>query len=212
MLRTFLSQHPDVKIGKFFDGEIFNPLHTHFYKNKDPKWIMENYGWEPARATGFVLHLDRAGALLKVLKETPNVLYICLTRASHLDRYVSVEQAMIHKRWIVGEGERLPHLQKLSIKRKWFEKYIRDFEQSWKNFYEIVQPQLIHVTYEQLIEPARRDATLEKVFRFLGLEPVGVRPLTQKVSQISTIEQVANYGEIADLNTLYIQQEPVVAL
>lgn len=205
LLADLLRSHPDVSVA----GEILNPY--------DPQGIRL---W--LRSRGAVLrHIRRSLRALEgkcrgaqihvyhfrlhgipletVCKKLPELLFLVIYRRSLAEQFVSWKLAKESRHW-VGTSLKAVHkstcvVDPLEFKR-WCEA-VRDRYAEVAACGSLWQ-RAISLAYEDLCE--NRDLIMSnKVFPFLGLQPVPVHTKLRKQNPRPLQECVANYAEVADL-------------
>jgi len=145
-------------------GEAFNKDYYNWGNLNTVKIIDEIF----KKADGFILHLNHSPNVEKELIKR-DVKFICLSRDNCLERYVSLKQAMLHKRWQVFREEDSPKLRPMTVDIKKLKQYIEDYNNALINFkINFENKEIFEVKYEDLISDYK--TTISKILCFLGVE------------------------------------------
>lgn len=171
MLATSLGENPDIVMR----GEIFNK-ECHNWGKLSARDVID---YVYSSADGFILHLTQSPEAQDDLAKR-DIKFICLYRENYLERYVSIKQAMLHRKWQVYHEAERPRLKKITVDLEDLKTYVDNYNNKWANFRnKILNKPVMVVKYEELISNYRQ--TLDKIFGFLGVKNYKVKPATIKI-------------------------------
>lgn len=137
-----------------------------------------------------------------LLRDRPGLHVLHNTRRNLLATYLSWRRAERTGIWKVTEATR-PRAEEVARQvrleldvddcRRFFEETEIQARRMETFFTEAGRP-VLEVAYEDLA--ADRDATLDRVQDFLGVEPRALRPTTHKQAMLPLSEEIVNYGEL----------------
>jgi LPS sulfotransferase NodH len=210
LLHAAMRQHPRVRVF----GELFHDSEEkraqwpaaglYWHTGEDPVPFLERTAYAPSPngeilAAGFRIfyyHSKTDRRVWEYLADEDAVRVIHLSRRNLFETLVSRRVALLTGEWKRTASDAAPSpIEPFEIDpdacREYFDSITR--YRAWARTHFAGHP-MLELFYEDLV--ADFQPTLDRVFRFLGVDPVQTRMVYEKQARIPAREQVANYAHL----------------
>ncbi len=223
LLRLLLDQHPQIRcfgevLSPDYQFEDFPPQRAtpatfdeaalRRQREDNPIAFLDQRIWPAAATSGrrasvigckiFLPHLQEAwcAGVTAYLGALSDLKIVLLWRRDRLRRVTSMQQALTSGQWLETGRSPLPP-PPVVVEPRMFQHYVASTEGMLDGFI-AEQPHLprFELDYETLV--ADRDASMERLFDFLGLPPVAVRPVSFAQGRSSQRAALLNYREMIE--------------
>ena len=199
MLRTLLNEHPNIRTETELFNEHSKPCRK--WSKRSAQWVLSNIAWRkgPQQIRGCMIHLCHGyqWGIWQHLMSLDDVRYVCLKRENLLEQYLSLQQALVHKKWQTYRHQKTPPVQRMELKPEDAKRYFGETQDQWAEFERAFcnRPRC-YVSYEELC--GQKDAASRRVQEFLGAQFMAdLQSDTVKVGRPAR-ELIGNYDELRE--------------